>query len=154
MKALTIWQPWASLIACKAKTLEIRRWQTNYRGPLAIHAAKRPYRRSKEHGVADLPYGAFLCLVDLADCFPAEDRHSSPAHCEIWEGDYAWQVRVRLQFAPIPSLGKQGLWTVPKTVQEEILGSPHVEPPGAMQVIEIVEASRGMALPSKNPTLF
>ena len=41
MKALTLWQPWASLIAVGAKTIETRSWSTKYRGPLAIHAAKR-----------------------------------------------------------------------------------------------------------------
>jgi activating signal cointegrator 1 len=39
MKALTLWQPWASLIALGQKTIETRCWQTPYRGPLAIHAA-------------------------------------------------------------------------------------------------------------------
>lgn len=39
MKALTLWQPWASLIAVGAKTIETRSWSTTYRGPLAIHAA-------------------------------------------------------------------------------------------------------------------
>ena len=41
MKALTLWQPWATLIAIEAKTIETRSWYTNYRGPLAIHAAKQ-----------------------------------------------------------------------------------------------------------------
>lgn len=39
MKALTIWQPWASLLACGAKQYETRSWATKYRGPIAIHAA-------------------------------------------------------------------------------------------------------------------
>lgn len=44
MKAITIWQPWASLIACGAKRFETRSWATKYRGPIAIHAAaKSPY---------------------------------------------------------------------------------------------------------------
>ena len=39
MKALTLWQPWASLVACGAKRVETRSWTTKYRGPIAIHAA-------------------------------------------------------------------------------------------------------------------
>lgn len=39
MKALTLWQPWASLVALGAKTIETRSWSTRYRGPLAIHAS-------------------------------------------------------------------------------------------------------------------
>lgn len=40
MKALTLTQPWATLVAVGAKTIETRSWRTDYRGPLAIHAAK------------------------------------------------------------------------------------------------------------------
>lgn len=40
MKAITIRQPWASLIAAGVKTIETRSWSTKYRGPLAIHAGK------------------------------------------------------------------------------------------------------------------
>ncbi len=40
MKALTLHQPWASLIAEGVKTIETRSWSTKYRGPMAIHAAK------------------------------------------------------------------------------------------------------------------
>ena len=39
MKAITIWQPWASLLACGGKRFETRSWATSYRGPIAIHAA-------------------------------------------------------------------------------------------------------------------
>lgn len=40
MKALSLWQPWASAIAVGAKRIETRPWATKYRGLLAIHAAK------------------------------------------------------------------------------------------------------------------
>lgn len=48
MKALTIRQPWASLIAAGVKTIETRSWSTEYRGPLAIHAGKAKPERSEE----------------------------------------------------------------------------------------------------------
>lgn len=40
MKALTLTQPWATLVATGAKLIETRSWYTAYRGPLAIHAAR------------------------------------------------------------------------------------------------------------------
>lgn len=40
MKAISLTQPWATLIAIGAKAIETRSWRTEYRGPLAIHAAK------------------------------------------------------------------------------------------------------------------
>lgn len=41
MKAISLWQPWATLIAIGAKSIETRGWPTDYRGWLAIHAAKK-----------------------------------------------------------------------------------------------------------------
>lgn len=40
MRAISLWQPWASAIALGSKRIETRSWSTSYRGPLAIHAAK------------------------------------------------------------------------------------------------------------------
>jgi activating signal cointegrator 1 len=41
VKALTLTQPWASLVAIGAKQIETRTWSTRYRGRVAIHAARR-----------------------------------------------------------------------------------------------------------------
>lgn len=40
MKAITLTQPWATLVAIGAKAVVTKSWQTSYRGPIAIHAAK------------------------------------------------------------------------------------------------------------------
>ena len=40
MKAISIHQPWASLIAFGEKRFETRSWKTDYRGPLLIHASR------------------------------------------------------------------------------------------------------------------
>lgn len=39
-KAISLWQPHASLIAMGEKHYETRSWSTKYRGPIAIHAGK------------------------------------------------------------------------------------------------------------------
>lgn len=45
MKALTLWQPWATLVAMEEKHIETRCWETKYRGEMAIHsAAKLPVK--------------------------------------------------------------------------------------------------------------
>lgn len=92
MKALTILQPWASLIACGAKKIETRSWKTNFRGPIAIHAAKqlkseflniaghepfytplhenRKWRmmRDNDTGIWYPPPGCVIALADLIGC--------------------------------------------------------------------------------------
>lgn len=40
LKALTLTQPWATLVALGQKRIETRSWSTPYRGLIAIHAAK------------------------------------------------------------------------------------------------------------------
>lgn len=83
MKAITLWQPWASLLACGAKRYETRSWATSYRGPIAIHAAaKKPSsiweairdivdRVRAELGIIDpddLPHGAIIAKCELVEC--------------------------------------------------------------------------------------
>lgn len=86
MKALTLWQPWASLIAVNAKTIETRSWSTKYRGSLAIHAAKRLMKGdtaalelwwanrdqlgSQATEGAVMPYGAVIAVCQLVDVVP------------------------------------------------------------------------------------
>jgi activating signal cointegrator 1 len=41
MKAISLYQPWATLVAIGKKTYETRSWSTFYRGPIAIHASAR-----------------------------------------------------------------------------------------------------------------
>lgn len=53
MKAITVWQPCASLIARGVKWTETRSWSTKYRGPLAVAAAARkPDVEMLEDGLA------------------------------------------------------------------------------------------------------
>ena len=64
VKALTLWQPWASLVAMGHKQVETRCWPTRYRGLLAIHAAaKLPLKwlGASRHKVE--------FRDELADCF-------------------------------------------------------------------------------------
>lgn len=85
MKALTLYQPWATLVAIGAKTIETRGWRTHYRGPLAIHAAKTFPKWAEQFSVDCLPcchallaggyrdpndllLGSVVATADLVDC--------------------------------------------------------------------------------------
>lgn len=41
MKAITVLQPWATLLVTGKKHIETRSWKTNYRGEILIHAGKK-----------------------------------------------------------------------------------------------------------------
>lgn len=83
MKALSLWQPWATLIALGVKTIETRDWSTGYRGPLAIHATKRQPDQA-------------LCLGPLT-----AEGHPSPSEGYIVGWNYSGGTP-RLYKRPIP----------------------------------------------------
>ena len=49
MYALSLWQPWADLIAMGLKTMETRFWSTEYRGPILICSAKTMNPTVRDH---------------------------------------------------------------------------------------------------------
>jgi hypothetical protein len=138
MKTLTLTQPWASLIALGEKQVETRSWHTNYRGPLAIHAAisfpgwaKRQCFMPPFAGVLaghdlspdTLPLGRVLCITSIVDCLRTEQiseawcLYSESIHEEAF-GNFApgrfgfvLQHGIEKVFDPPPyAKGSLGLW--------------------------------------------
>ena len=142
MKALSLWQPWAGFVALGKKRVETRSWGTAYRGPLAIHAAKRWTRDEQDdacfllsfafgnpanfdfdealHAVtSEANRGAVVALADVVDC-----REMDRAWCDEqtalelemgdWKpGRFGWVLdNVRALSEPYPLTGRQGLWRV------------------------------------------
>jgi hypothetical protein len=90
MKALSLTQPWATLVANGSKRIETRSWSTSYRGLIAIHASKgfpgyareccysRVFQgalRINEGGqfyvsdlIKSLPLGSIIATANLVDC--------------------------------------------------------------------------------------
>lgn len=66
MKAITLTQPWATLVAIGAKKIETRSWATSYSGPLAIHAAKGLGPIGGKRGLRNLCESEPFCSVLLA----------------------------------------------------------------------------------------
>lgn len=104
MKALTVRQPWASLIIAGVKDVENRTWRTSYRGRLLIHAGRG--RDTCDHEVPDdLPGGVILGSVTLLDCVR---DHPSP-----WSIPASWHWLlgdVQPWARPVPVRGQLGLW--------------------------------------------
>lgn len=122
MLALSLWQPWASLVASGVKHHETRHWRTSYRGWLAVHAAKRRdcggeglvSRYLPERSIESLPRGAFVAIAWLRDCLSTEAVRPDVVDedCGDWTpGRYAWRL-TRLIALPVPVVGRgqQGLW--------------------------------------------
>ena len=117
MKALSIREPWASLIAEGIKTIELRSWKTTYRGPLLICASRGA--PSREGRAAQRRFGIGTCaghaiaIVDLVACTPAAREDAKAACCTVKEGEYAWRLENPRRIAPKPVTGRLGLFDVP-----------------------------------------
>jgi activating signal cointegrator 1 len=141
MKALTLHEPWASLIAYGWKEVETRDWYTGYRGPLAIHAANRkpdPTEQSRitfalGHRGFELPpltFGAIVAVCQVVACVPTAllgvaSKKLKPNFCPArgWElelqfgnydrGRWAWILRdvVRVD-PPLAARGFRKLWNL------------------------------------------
>lgn len=135
IKTISLWQPWATLVALELKGNETRSWATDYRGPLAIHAAKRksadqraymrdllvdprfgPKLRSFGYfGFDSLPFGVVVCTTILADCRRTEEC-TDISDMERLVGDYtlgrfAWTLGcVERLWSWVPLVGRQGFF--------------------------------------------
>ncbi|WP_374019028.1 ASCH domain-containing protein [Paenibacillus thiaminolyticus] len=137
MKAITIIQPWATLIALGEKNFETRSWATKHRGPIAIHAGKKVDREAcemepikstlAEYGYTadELPTGAVVAIAELTECWSVsrclrgdiilerdggnEMREEAFGYYD--DGRYAWEIEAKKWLeVPIPAKGQQGLW--------------------------------------------
>ena len=122
MKALTIREPWASLIVDGYKKYEFRSWRTNYRGKILIHAGisieKDMLNRFKNYNL-ECVKGAIIGEAILTDCILVgkklneELRKIDPIvygksnHVE----KYAWKLENVIKYEnPIYCKGQLGLW--------------------------------------------
>ena len=125
MKAITLEQPFASLVSIGAKKIETRPWSTDYRGPLAIHSASTfsqvndSYHRSILFSAGldyeKLPLGKIIAIVRLAGCKKVKTTEI-PCYPQLAFSDYTpgWYA---LEFAdiellpnPVPAKESSRLW--------------------------------------------
>lgn len=144
IKAISLHQPWATLITMGLKKFETRSWATSYTGPLLICAAKKTSREQKLYHQyflnkyqqiltgtdsylewEDLPFGSAIAAVELTACIKMTQAFiNQQPETEIDTGD--WKPgqldNIRRIVPPIPITGKQGLFDA-----EVDLDSQHLE---------------------------
>ena len=124
MKAITIKQPWATLIAKGYKEYEFRTWKTKYRGDILIHAGKGIDRKAMDR-FKDLnleyPKGCIIAKAKITDCIYVDDefrKNVVPKNPEVyrglitkseWEG-YGFKLENVKEIEQIQVNGKLSLW--------------------------------------------
>lgn len=139
VRAISLWQPWASAIVVGSKTIETRHWSTKYRGPIAIHAAKRWAPDQREFASVEftfgrlpkrLPFGAVIAVARLVDVLPTDGLKLTVGALDRIYGNYepgrfGWLLDdVRELPAPIPYRGGQSFFNVP----DELFPAAYVAP--------------------------
>jgi hypothetical protein len=136
MRAISLWQPWASAVVLGFKKFETRGKLTHCRGPLLIHAARTRdhvmfMRRTgikevfENHGITEtsqLPLGAIIGVVNLDGCRKVEEVKDEISALEFALGDYsdgrfAWPLSFPVRFdTPIPFKAGQFFFNVPDSL--------------------------------------
>ncbi len=143
MKALSLWQPWANLVAVGAKRIETRSWATDHRGPLAIHATSKFPQEARDAarnpifaqalGEGLLPRSAIVAVATLVGCYQFgygstnQTIGGEPVGAleetfgDFTPGRYGWLLKdVQRLAVPVPCPGARMLWDVPPEVESDI----------------------------------
>ncbi len=116
MKALSLKQPFAELVVSGKKTVELRKWNTKFRGDFLIHASKNPDKKAmKKFGFDELPLGFIIGKSKLIDvkkylskeeCNKDKDKHLANFS---W-GRFGFILENSKRIKPIPAKGSLGFW--------------------------------------------
>lgn len=120
MKALSLKQPWAELILRGKKKIEIRKWNTKFRGRFLIHASKNPDEKAmKKFGFKNLPCGFIIGQAELVNVkrYKDEREFNKDKHFHLatseW-GNYGFILKNVKRVKPIPAKGSLGFWEFKK----------------------------------------
>lgn len=123
MKALTIKEPWASLIVQGFKKYEFRSWKTNYRGKILIHAglSKENIEKFNNYNL-DISSGEIVGEAYITDCILVDEKFDkalreidSNVYCSNHVGLYAFKLEKIAKYdKKIKVKGRLGLWNYNK----------------------------------------
>jgi hypothetical protein len=116
--ALSIRQPWVELILRGVKSVELRQWTTDYRGPLWLHAPMKVENvPSLVPGDAPLFTGGYVGCAVLRTVLIMDIRRWEGwrvEHCDpgpYVPGSFGWVLSDVVRFRdPLPAPGKLGLF--------------------------------------------
>lgn len=133
MKAISLIQPWGTLILDGIKTIETRMWSTKHRGDLLICAGQK-FQNDLPDDVATIlnrvfkannytpkhqlahPKGVMLCVVNLVDVrdMTGDDGYGACYTCD--EGRKAWIIENVRPVKQVPIKGKLSLFEVDDSI--------------------------------------
>ena len=123
MKALSIKQPFAELILQGKKTIELRKWNTHFRGEFLVHSSLIPDKEAmKKFGFVNLPRGCIVGKATLIDVkkYNNEKEHSLDRNLHLassYWGNYGFILsNIKRLEKPIPCKGSLNFWEFNKKI--------------------------------------
>lgn len=123
MKALSVRNPWAHLIAKGDKTIELRTRRLHYRGDLLICSSlNRNRKKMAALGLRaeECLFGQAVCVVQLVDVRPALPEDAAAACSTPEEREFAYVLERVRRIEPFPVLGSLCLFDVEDSLIKEI----------------------------------
>lgn len=118
MKAISIKEPWASLIVEGKKTIELRSWRTLHRGPVLIH------RSGKNGGIVGVAEISDILEIESPDQFRSlRPRHHAPDEF-YQERLYGWVIENVKPVEFISCKGRLGFWEPSEDILKAIKPLP------------------------------
>lgn len=124
MKAITLKQPWATLVAEGLKKYEFRSWKYSYRGEILIHAGKgvdKDALKKFEHLNLSFPVSRIVARVKILDCIELNEEVNKKINEEnelvyghnLDRTGYAWKLELIEKINEEKEVkGKQGIWNL------------------------------------------
>lgn len=116
MKALSLKQLFAELILQGKKKIELRKWNTKFRGAFLIHASKIPDKEAmNKFNFKELPTGCIVGSAILKDVkiYKNKKEHNKDKNLHLasneW-GNYVFILSNIKRIKPIPCKGSLNFW--------------------------------------------
>ncbi len=136
LQALTVCEPYAWMLIHGPKSIENRKWSTNYRGPLVIHSGlnkswlkeyhRRRFSLPRSERCFELEpplpkdtayhFGCIIGIVDVVDCVKHEKVRGKPF---AW-GPYCWIMENPRPVKPVYVKGAMGLFNLDPSIVVEL----------------------------------
>lgn len=120
MKALTLKQPFAELVVSGKKKIELRKWNTHFRGKFLVHSSKIPDKNDmNKFNFDNLPLGMIVGKANLTDVkkYKNDKEFNKDKNKHLatkkW-GKYGFILSNAERIKPIPAKGKLNFWEFKK----------------------------------------
>ena len=144
MRALSVKQPWAELIARGKKKKEFRTWSRSCFGELLIVASKSVEAEDIEDeglDMASLVFGRAMCVVEFYKVTGSDD-------------DYAWHLRNPRRVEPVEVKGSASLYHVPDERIRLVGRGASFEPTAPPKAVRVPPRRRSRAASAPIPSML